>query len=135
MLDAETILREANPGLDDPRRTIALALSRGSYPRDVFTLDTRGRGLSEYDPDWDPRGVQSFSAEGESGRAPIIFIHDPAINREPPPGFLGTAAAYHGFGRILDYNVKAQTMLGDFPGGRCLHSSDASQVALRSQFT
>jgi pimeloyl-ACP methyl ester carboxylesterase len=32
--------------------TIALALSRGSHPRDVFTLDTRGRGLSEYDPDW-----------------------------------------------------------------------------------
>ncbi len=33
-------------------QTIALALSRGSPTRDVFTLDTRGRGLSEYDPDW-----------------------------------------------------------------------------------
>jgi pimeloyl-ACP methyl ester carboxylesterase len=32
--------------------TIALALSRGPNPRDVFTLDTRGRGLSEYDSDW-----------------------------------------------------------------------------------
>jgi pimeloyl-ACP methyl ester carboxylesterase len=31
---------------------IAQALSRGSKPRDVFTLDTRGRGLSEHDPDW-----------------------------------------------------------------------------------
>ena len=31
---------------------IALALSRGPKPRDVFTLDTRGRGLSEYDADW-----------------------------------------------------------------------------------
>jgi pimeloyl-ACP methyl ester carboxylesterase len=32
---------------------IALALSRqSSPPRDVFTLDTRGRGLSEHDPDW-----------------------------------------------------------------------------------
>jgi len=32
--------------------TIALALRQGSNPRDVFTLDTRGRGLSEYDSDW-----------------------------------------------------------------------------------
>jgi pimeloyl-ACP methyl ester carboxylesterase len=31
---------------------IAIALSRGSKPRDVFTLDTRGRGLSEHDSDW-----------------------------------------------------------------------------------
>ncbi|MBA2125274.1 alpha/beta hydrolase [Hyphomicrobium methylovorum] len=33
--------------------TIALALSQNSSPaRDVFTLDTRGRGLSEHDRDW-----------------------------------------------------------------------------------
>jgi len=32
--------------------SIALALSQGSPPRDVFTLDTRGRGLSEHDTDW-----------------------------------------------------------------------------------
>ncbi len=33
--------------------TIALALSgSGSPQRDVFTLDTRGRGLSQYDDDW-----------------------------------------------------------------------------------
>ncbi len=31
---------------------IALALSQGTKPRDVFTLDTRGRGLSEHDSDW-----------------------------------------------------------------------------------
>ena len=31
---------------------IAVALSQGSKPRDVFTLDTRGRGLSEHDRDW-----------------------------------------------------------------------------------
>ncbi|MFA5955894.1 alpha/beta fold hydrolase [Hyphomicrobium sp.] len=31
---------------------IALALRSGPKPRDVFTLDTRGRGLSEYDSDW-----------------------------------------------------------------------------------
>lgn len=31
---------------------IALDLSEGSRARDVFTLDSRGRGLSEYDADW-----------------------------------------------------------------------------------
>lgn len=31
---------------------IALHLSQNSKPRDVFTLDTRGRGRSEYDSDW-----------------------------------------------------------------------------------
>jgi glycosidase len=74
--------------------------------------------VSEYDPDFDPRGVQAFSAAGNAGRAPIIFIQDPSINRVPPqPGILGTAAAYHGFGRILNYDDPTQRMLGDFPGG------------------
>ncbi len=74
--------------------------------------------ISEYDPDWDPRGVQAFSAAGNAGRAPIVFIQDASINRVPPqPGILGTAAAYHGFGRILNYDDPAQRTLGDFPGG------------------
>jgi glycosidase len=73
---------------------------------------------TEYDPDWDPRGIQAFTSAGNDGRAPIIFINNPAINRVPPqPGILGTAAAYHGFGRILDYTQQDQTTLGDFPGG------------------
>jgi pimeloyl-ACP methyl ester carboxylesterase len=31
---------------------IAVALANGQHPRTVYTLDTRGRGLSEHDPDW-----------------------------------------------------------------------------------
>jgi len=73
--------------------------------------------ITEYDPDWDPRGIQAFTSLGNAGRAPLIFFQDPSINRVPPPGILGTARAYHGFGRILDYNVEEQTRLGDFPGG------------------
>lgn len=73
--------------------------------------------ISEYDPDFDIRGVQAFSSAGLAGRAPIVFIDDPSINRVAPPGIFGTARAYHGFGRILDYNVPEQTLLGDFPGG------------------
>lgn len=74
--------------------------------------------VSEFDPDWDPNGVQSFSAAGLAGPAPIVFIQDTSINRVPPPqGILGTARGYHGKGRILNYDEMAQTMLGDFPGG------------------
>ena len=73
--------------------------------------------ITEYDPDWDPKGVQAFTSLGPAGRAPIIFIQDPHINRVPPPGLLGTARAYHGFGRILNYDDEKQRTLGDFPGG------------------
>ncbi len=73
--------------------------------------------ISEYDPDWNPEGVQSFSSAGPAGRAPIIFLNMPSINRVPPPGLLGTARAYHGFGRILNYDDPKQRTLGDFPGG------------------
>jgi len=80
--------------------------------------------INEYDPDWNPLGVQSFSSAGPAGRAPIVFIDDPSINRTPPaPGpdgkqdLLATPGAYHGFGRILNYNDPAQRTLGDFPGG------------------
>ena len=73
--------------------------------------------ITEYDPDWDPRGVQAFTSLGNAGRAPVIFFQDPSINRVPPNGILGTARAYHGFGRILNYDDEKQRLLGDFPGG------------------
>jgi alpha-amylase len=73
--------------------------------------------ISEYDPDWDPNGVEAFSSAGISGRAPVIFLYDPTINRVPPPDIMGTPGAYHGFGRILSYNDPSQVLLGDFPGG------------------
>jgi alpha-amylase len=74
--------------------------------------------ISEYDPPWQPGGVLSFSQEGASGRAPILFFDDPSINRLPPqPGILGTAGAYHGFGHIENFADVAQRTLGDFTGG------------------
>jgi alpha-amylase len=74
--------------------------------------------ISEYDPPWEPGGVLSFSQEGTSGRAPILFFDDPSINRvQPQPGILATAGAYHGFGHIEDFNDVAQRTLGDFTGG------------------
>ena len=89
----------------------------GSGPLPTVANNSGVTNINEYDPDFDPRGVQAFSSAGDSGRAPIIFINNPSINRVAPPGIFGTAGAYHGFGRILDYNIEQQVMLGDFPGG------------------
>ena len=73
---------------------------------------------TEFDPDWDPRGVQVVTSLGVGGRAPMVFFDQPTISRErPKPEVLGTAAAYHGFGRTLDYEQPDQLLMGDFPGG------------------
>jgi len=74
--------------------------------------------VNEFDPDWNAAGVQGTSPNGPIGRAPIVFLHDPTIDREPPqPGILGTAAAYHGMGHILNFSDPQQVVYGDFTGG------------------
>lgn len=89
----------------------------GSGPLQHAGSESPMTRVTEFDPDWDPRGVQAFTSLGLAGRAPVVFIQDPSINRVPPPGVLGTARAYHGFGRTLNYDDPKQLLLGDFPGG------------------
>lgn len=73
---------------------------------------------TEFDPDFDLRGVQAQTPLGIAGRAPLIFVNDPDISREAPrPGILGTASAYHGLGRITNFDDDVQARFGDFPGG------------------
>jgi len=73
---------------------------------------------NEYDPDFDPRGVQAFSSDGNDGRAPIIFLDNPASNQVPPqPAILQLASSYHGMGHILNFNDQYQSQHGDFTGG------------------
>ena len=73
---------------------------------------------TEFDPDFDLRGVQAQTPLGIAGRAPVIFVRDPEISREPPkPGILGQARAYHGLGRITNFDDETQARYGDFPGG------------------
>jgi alpha-amylase len=73
---------------------------------------------TEFDPDFDPRGVQAQTPLGIAGRAPLIFVNDPTISRErPKPGILGDAIAYHGLGRITNFDDETQARFGDFPGG------------------
>ncbi len=76
------------------------------------------RHVTEYDPDFDLRGIQAFTSLGEAGPAPVQFIYDPASNKVPVfPAVLQNDWAYHRKGRVYDYNSVEQTELGDFPGG------------------
>ncbi len=98
--------------------------------------------LTEYDPDFDPRGVQGRTSLGESGQASVIFVYDPDANKLPAmPAIFQEARAYHRMGRVVDFEATVkrcasdtrkgcaecpgdacvdyyeQTELGDFPGG------------------
>ncbi|MCC6528373.1 MAG: alpha-amylase [Polyangiaceae bacterium] len=74
--------------------------------------------INEYDPDFDPRGIQAYTSLGEAGPAPVIFNWDPASNHMPPwPEVLQHAAAYNKRGRTLDFEDPDQLLHGDFPGG------------------
>lgn len=57
--------------------------------------------LTEYDPDFDPNGVQAYTSLGFSGLAPIRWIYNPAINRLPPePSEFKNTDWYNGKGRV-----------------------------------
>ncbi len=74
--------------------------------------------INEYDPDYDPRGVQAWTSLGLAGPAPIIFSYDPATNHMPPePPIFQEARAYHRRGRVYDWTDMEQVEKGDFPGG------------------
>ncbi len=74
--------------------------------------------LTEYDPDYDGRGIQSYTSLGEAGAAPIKFFHMPDVFRMPPmPEIFQHPEAYNRRGRITDYGIQEQVVYGDFPGG------------------
>jgi glycosidase len=74
--------------------------------------------FNEYDPDFDPRGIQAFTSLGEAGPAPIIFHHDPVTNHMPPlPEVLQRASSYNRKGRTFNFDDPDQLVHGDFPGG------------------
>ncbi len=77
--------------------------------------------VSEWDPNWDPRGIMGRTATGEFGPAPIRFLWMPDINRIPPmPEVFQNPSWYHRRGRVVDpagWNDIEQVEKGDFPGG------------------
>lgn len=74
--------------------------------------------ISEWDPPYDPRGVQGWTSLGESGPAPIEWVYMPEINRIPPsPPEFHNDDWYNRRGRVTDWDVVEQVERGDFPGG------------------
>jgi glycosidase len=93
--------------------------------------------INEYDPPYNPHGVQSIATDGYAGRAPIIFLNDPTTNQMPPqPSPLDQASSYHGMGHIINWNDQYQAQHGDFTGGlKDLNTeSPAVQVALEQAY-
>lgn len=76
---------------------------------------------TEWDPDYDPRGIQARTSLGEAGPAPLVWVNMPEINRMPPmPEGFQNPDWYHRKGRVVtpwgwDYRAMVET--GDFPGG------------------
>jgi alpha-amylase len=74
--------------------------------------------LTEYDPDYDPRGIQSYTSLGEGGPAPVRWLYMPELNRVPPlPAEFQNLDWYHKRGRVTTWDSMEQTVYGDFPGG------------------
>ncbi|MBN2723201.1 MAG: alpha amylase C-terminal domain-containing protein [Deltaproteobacteria bacterium] len=99
--------------------------------------------ITEWDPDYDSRGIQGWTSLGESGPAPIIWVNMPEINRLPPnPGEFHNDNWFNKRGRVTvwgregqacidlglsggpdDYGtdchnyIREQELYGDFPGG------------------
>jgi alpha-amylase len=76
---------------------------------------------TEWDPDFDPRGIQSRTSLGEAGPAPIRWVYMPEVNRVPPmPAVFQNPDWYNRKGRVVPpwgWSHREQVVEGDFPGG------------------
>ena len=89
--------------------------------------------VNEYDPDFDPRGVQAYSSLGPSGPAPVIFLYDPTTNHMPPwPAVFQNPLAYNRKGGTYNFNDPDQLLHGDFPGG--LKDVDTTRCDTKAAF-
>lgn len=74
--------------------------------------------VTEYDPEFNPRGVQAYTSLGESGPAPVVWQWDPASNHVPPmPILYQNINVYNRRGRTFNFDELDQLVHGDFPGG------------------
>ncbi len=91
------------------------------------------RHYTEYDPDFDSRGIQAFTSLGEAGPAPIVFQYDPATNHVPPePAIFRDPAVYNRKGRTVNFDDPDQLLHGDFPGG--LKDIDTTRCDVKETF-
>lgn len=86
--------------------------------------------ITEWDPAYDPGGIQGWTSLGVSGPAPLGWVYMPEINRVPPnPPEFRNDDWYNRRGRVTDWNQFDQVVKGDFPGG--LKDLDTSRPDVR----
>ena len=74
--------------------------------------------VTEYDPDFNPGGIQAFTSLGPAGPAPIIFPYNAKTGHiTPMPEIFGRPETYNRKGRTFNYDDPQQLITGDFPGG------------------
>lgn len=74
--------------------------------------------ITEYDPDFDPNGIQAFTSLGPAGPAPIVFPFDPKTGHiKPMPELFQNPEVYNRKGRTFNFDDPQQLLTGDFPGG------------------
>jgi alpha-amylase len=74
--------------------------------------------VTEYDPDFDPRGIQAYTSLGESGPAPVVFN---TTRRRTTcrrcRSLFQNPEVYNRKGRTFNFDDLDQLVHGDFPGG------------------
>lgn len=74
--------------------------------------------VTEYDPDFNPAGIQAFTSLGPAGPAPIIFPYNAKTGHiTPAPAIFARPETYNRKGRTFNYKDPQQLLTGDFPGG------------------
>lgn len=106
----------------------------GQPDKDVYGGGKNGQSpvvnVTEYDPEFDPRGVQAYTSLGESGPAPVVWQWDPASNHVPPmPLLYQDVSVYNRKGRTFNFDDLDQLVHGDFPGG--LKDVDTSRCEVK----
>ncbi|MCA9542927.1 MAG: hypothetical protein KC613_01010, partial [Myxococcales bacterium] len=78
------------------------------------------RRASEWDPEYDRRGVQGFTALGENGPAPIEWVEMPEINRTPPnPPEFRDPRWYNRKGRVTVWETPNSASIACFAQEQC----------------
>ena len=85
----------------------------GSQTGQAGNPDSRLTRVSEWDPEFDFRGVQGFTSLGENGPSPIVWVDDPGNHRTPPrPAEFHNDAWYNKKGRVTIWEDECRCFRG-----------------------
>lgn len=136
---------------NNPARASECSADEQTYCGEAITYFER---ISEFDPEYDPRGIQGWTSGGFSGPADIRFFYDPERNAVPTPrpppdvgwpddrAWFDSPSWYNRRGRVyvwwnessysFDF-VREQEVHGDFVGG--LRDLDTDRQDVRDAMT